>query len=292
MPGKDTVLNAIPPIVAEKLAAFDQLLPEFQASFPYVADVHGERRFERMQVAEVVRYLHALWVCDCKDMLLSVPRTARRYEGRRALQLLANWQQGEVADVVAFLQDKLDGLPFAEITRQWLAALRDGDNQRAERLSHGRRILLNRGFNLHAALDAIFTPPLSDLLEQAAVASAALDHTPEQIARQLDAMESEAYAYYPHPDLVRRNMLVMNALGVQVTGDAADHPGNRTWKVEDTSLPAAPYAQTMIAGAVEMLPSPHGTYAYFPQQDAVEVVEAAIRAATLAAQPDTLSEQG
>src|SRR6185312_6517222 len=115
MAGKDTMVTEMPPIVAAKMAAFDLLLPEFEASFPYVVDMQGQRRFERLEVAGVVRYLHALWVCERKDLLLSVPHTIRRYEGSRALQLLAAWQQGEVAEVVAFLQARLDALPFSEI---------------------------------------------------------------------------------------------------------------------------------------------------------------------------------
>src|SRR5262249_24518733 len=127
MPGNDRVVRVDPPIVIEKLAAFERLLPEFEASFPFVQDMHGQRRLQQLAVAQVVRYLHALWVCECKDRLLSVARTIWRYEGGRALELLVAWQQGEVAEVVAFLQAKLDLLPFAAITREWQAAVRAGD---------------------------------------------------------------------------------------------------------------------------------------------------------------------
>ncbi len=272
MPGKDTVDSTTPPIVTEKLAAFERLLPEFETSFHFVQEMHGQKRFQQLAVADIARYLHALWVCECKDRLLSVPRTVHRYEGQHALELLEGWQQGEVAQVVAFLQARLDLMPFADITAQWQAAVQAGDEPRATRLQHGRLNLLNRGFNLHAALDAIFALSLPELLEQARAAGEQLGHAPARIGQQIAEMATAPYLYYPHPDLARRNMLVMNALGVRVTDNRADQPGNRTWKVEDTSLPATPYAQTLIAGALELLPAPHGTYAYFPETDAAEVV--------------------
>src|SRR6476661_8919461 len=108
MSGKDGTLYAIPPLVQEKLAAFDQLEPTFRASFAYVAQMHGQRRFEAVPVADSVRYLSALWVCDCKDALLSVPVTLPRYDRRRALDLLLGWQEGRTSDVVMFLERKLD----------------------------------------------------------------------------------------------------------------------------------------------------------------------------------------
>jgi hypothetical protein len=281
MPGKRSEDSTNPPLVAAKLAALDSLAPEFEASFPYVQEIHGHRRFQQLRVADVVRYLHALWVCECKDLLLSVPHTIGRYEGHRALELLAIWQQGETAEVVAFLQARLDTLPFEEITRQWQIAVRDADERRADRLAHGRLVLLNRGFNLNAALDAIFAPQLVDPKEQLRTASAGLGHTSEQISQQLAEMETDAYSYLPHPALARRNMLVMNALGVRVTDNAADRPDNRMWKVVDATLPALPYAQTLIAGEVEQLPTPRGSYGYFPDEDLVRTVLNTLAAPTL-----------
>jgi hypothetical protein len=270
MAGNDAGVPTNPPIVTEKLAAFERLLPEFESSFPYVQDMHGQKRFQELTVADVARYLHALWVCECKDLLLSVPHTIHRFQGRRALELLSLWQDGTTDEVVAFLQAKLDLMPFADITRQWQAAVREGDEQRIGRLHHGRLVLLNRGINLNTALDASFSLSLPDLLQQVRAASAPLGHTPEQVARQLAEMETQAYAYYRHPALARRNMLVMNALGVRVTANADDQPGKRTWIVAQPTMPAGPYAQVLISGAIELLPAPHGTYTYFPSVDAAE----------------------
>jgi hypothetical protein len=105
-------------LVAEKLAAFERLQPEFETSFQYVQAVQGQRPFGNFSIADTVRYLDALWVCERKDGLLSVPRTLGRYEGRQCLELLRDWQAGETTGVVLFLQRKLDTLPFGELTRQ------------------------------------------------------------------------------------------------------------------------------------------------------------------------------
>lgn len=272
MPGKRSEDVANPPVVTSKLAALDLLLPEFETSFPYVQEMHGQSRLQQVSVENVVRYLHALWVCERKDFLLSVPGTIHRYEGRRALELLAAWQQGEVADVVAFLQAKLGDLPFAEITRQWQAAVRDADEQLAERLAHGRRVLLNRAFNLNAALEAIFTPQAPELLEEVRTASESLGHTPEQIEQQLADMETEVYSYLPNPALAQRNMLVMNALGVRIADNAEFEADNQPRRSEDSGSLASPYAQTLIIGEVEQLPAPHSSYGYFPGADTVRAV--------------------
>jgi hypothetical protein len=90
--------------VKQKLDAFERLQPEFAASFPFVQEVHGQRRFAAFPVAETVHYLHALWICDCKDRLLSVFKSSLRYEGRYCLDLLRYWQKGETAAVVAFIE--------------------------------------------------------------------------------------------------------------------------------------------------------------------------------------------
>jgi hypothetical protein len=59
-------------LAEQKLAAFEQLQPEFEARFRFVQEVHGQRRFAAFPVASTVSYLHALWVCECKDRLLNV----------------------------------------------------------------------------------------------------------------------------------------------------------------------------------------------------------------------------
>src|SRR5712691_10892687 len=104
-------------IIRQKLTAFEQLQAEFEECFRYVQDVHGQKRFPTISVADSVHYLHALWICECKDRLLSIYKNIERYEGRYCLELLRLWQEGDNTDVVAFLHRKLDMLPFADITR-------------------------------------------------------------------------------------------------------------------------------------------------------------------------------
>ncbi|HKB47485.1 MAG TPA: hypothetical protein VKC57_07290, partial [Ktedonobacterales bacterium] len=62
----------LPALVAEKLAAIDRLEPAFVASFQYVQDVQGQKRFAQFPISSTVEYLHALAVCDAKDRLLGV----------------------------------------------------------------------------------------------------------------------------------------------------------------------------------------------------------------------------
>src|SRR5713101_3850694 len=90
-------------LVNQKLAAFEQLQAEFEVSFHFVQDVHGQRRFLTFPVEHTVRYLHALWICECKDRLLSIYKNIERYEGRHCLELLRDWQEGDTANVVAFV---------------------------------------------------------------------------------------------------------------------------------------------------------------------------------------------
>ena len=92
--------SAIQELVNEKLATFERLQPEFEACFHFVQLVHGQQRFNKFPLANAVRYLHSLWVCECKDRLLSIYRNIERYEGRYCLELLLRWQEGETADVV------------------------------------------------------------------------------------------------------------------------------------------------------------------------------------------------
>ncbi len=54
--------------------------------------MHG-RRFPAYPVMETVHYLHALWICECKDRLLSVYKNIERYEGCYCLELLRRWQE-------------------------------------------------------------------------------------------------------------------------------------------------------------------------------------------------------
>ena len=251
---------AVPPVVAEKLATFDHLQPEFEASFRYIQDVQGHQRFPTFPINAAVRYLHALWVCECKDRLLSVPRTIERYEGMLCLELLHRWQAGEVTEVVEFLQRKLDSQPFSVLTRQ-IETLQRQEDERAsalsqgtfiERLKHGRLILLNRAMNLMHALEPIFTLPPQRVLSDVQAACVHYGHQPEQIKQQLAALQTDLYAFVAHPALAQKNMLAMNKLGIQVTSDASDQPGQRSARIAEPTMPDRPYAQEVIEGYVEM----------------------------------------
>jgi hypothetical protein len=239
---------AEPRLIAEKLAEFDRIRADLHASFTYVQEVHGQRCFASFPVAYTVRYLHALWICECKDMLLSVPRSRSRYEGHRALELLRDWQAGETADVVALLEEKLELLPFLEITRGVQAAVRGRNRARVQRLGHGRGVLLNRARNLGLALEAIFEPSPEQLNHKVREASMQYGHTVEQCAAQLAEMQTPLYGYVRHPALARRNMLVMNMLGIAIADNDADRPGRRTAYVQIPILPHRPYAEHVIMG--------------------------------------------
>src|SRR2546425_7273400 len=180
-----------PILIEQKLGAFEQLQPEFEECFRYVQDVHGQKRFPTLSVADSVHYLHALWICECKDRLLSIYKNITRYGGRYCLELLQRWQEGETADVVIFLQRKLDTLPFADLTSQIQQAQHHGGmDGLAQRLVHGRLILLNRGMNLMNILDAIFVLPEYELLKEVQIACRQYGHQPDQIEKQLAELET------------------------------------------------------------------------------------------------------
>lgn len=243
-------------LAQQKLAAFERIRPEFEASFRFVQDVHGQQRFATFPVHETVHYLHALWVCECKDRLLSVYKNITRYEGTRCLMLLQHWQTGENAEVIDFLQQKLDGMPFAELTRQIEAVqrARQPDGHTVRRLVHGRSILLNRGMNLMQALDAIFLLAESDLREAVQAACVSYGHRPDQLEQQLVAMADPLYAYAPHQNLARLNMQLMNALGMTVMSAPGDLPGTRSERVlAPLRHSHQPFAEHMVAGYVELI---------------------------------------
>ena len=173
-------------LARQKLAAFEQLQPEFEANLHFVQEVHGQRRFTAFPVIETVHYLHALWVCEWKERLLSVYMNIGRYEGQQCLSLLQRWQEGETAAAVALLQRKLGGLPFADLTRQIqeATAVRQADDGLLQRLVHGRLVLLNRDMNLMQAFDTIFALPEDDLISEVHVACAHYGHAPSQIEQQ------------------------------------------------------------------------------------------------------------
>lgn len=245
-------------LVKQKLAAFEQLQPEFEQCFQFVQQVHGQQRFSTFPVASSVRYLHALWICECKDRLLSIYKNIERFEGTYCLQLLLRWQEGEAADVVDFLQRKLDTMPFADLTRQIHEAesYYKGDGL-AHRLIDGRHVLLNRGMNLMQAFDAIFALPQEQLTDGVRAACAQYDHRPEQIELQLAELRTDLYAYAPSQLLAQRNMELMNKMGLHVMSKPSDQPGNRSWRILEPSVPPGPFAEQVIEGYVELTAPQH-----------------------------------
>lgn len=210
------IRQSLPPLVEEKLATFARIEQLFEVSFQFVQEVQGQRRFSTFPIAYTVGYLHALCVCDRKDRLLSVPRMGDRYEGEHCLELLRDWQNGHFTGVVQFLQRKLDGLTFAEVTRQLEAARLGSDlDAVALHLERGRLVLLRRGINLHLALEPIFSLRDHTVNQQVREACAYYGHTPEQIEEQLRELRSPAYAFVRHPALAQRNMVLMDRVGVR-----------------------------------------------------------------------------
>lgn len=244
----------MPPLVQQKLEAFEQLQPEFEASFQFVQQVHGQKRFSAFPVAYSVRYIHARWVCGCKGRLLSVQRTVKEDEGRLCLQLLRKWQEGDTASVVAFLYRKLDMLPLAGITQQIQEARRSSqDDGLVQRLEHGRLVMLNSGMHLLLALDAIFALKEEDFLREVRAACEQYGHLPQRIEEQLEQMTSMLYSYMPHQVLAQRNMLVMNKLGVDVLSRPLDLPGKRSWRVVPPTEPLSPFAEHVVEGYQELV---------------------------------------
>jgi hypothetical protein len=196
-------------------------------------------------------------------MLLSVPVAGRRrkgtddrferYEGQYALELLRQWQEGKTADLVDFLELKLDYAPFGLIMRSLETAIQNGDRALARRLAHGRTILLNRSNNLVCALRNIFALRPDGQQREVHEACAQYGHTIEQCDDQLAAMNSALYAYVPHPQLARRNMQLMNTLGLKITDNAADRPGRRTASVQRPAMPQYAYADYVVVGATTLL---------------------------------------
>ena len=243
-----------PPVVREKLAVFEQIQPEFEACFRFVQDVQGQKRFPSFPVSETVHFLHALWLCECKDRLLSVYRNIERYEGRYCLELMRSWQNGDSSGVVAFIQRKLDMPPLAQLTQQYELAQRSGgDFGLARRLAHGRVVQIVRSMNFLHALDAIFALSPDELQQQVQAACAEFGHRPEQIEQQLAEMEKPIYGFVPHQALAQRNMTVMNALGMQIMSYSSDQPGHRSWRVLEPTVPPGPYAQHVIVGYLERI---------------------------------------
>lgn len=269
-----TSLHTRTPLVQQKSAAFEHLQAEFESSFRFLQEVHGQRRFSAFPVRETVHYLHALWICDCKDRLLSISRTIQRYEGTRCLDLLSHWQEGETAEVIAFLQQKLDTLPFADLTSQLqqAQAASPEDAGSVRRLVHGRQVLLHRGMNLLHALEAICVLSPGDLLWEVQEACRFYGHDPSQITHQQIAWENPLYACVPHRLLARRNMQVMNTLGKVVMTQPTNRPGERSWKAVAPARCASSFAEEVIRGYVQLTSPTHNNvkahrFVDLPEQD-------------------------
>jgi hypothetical protein len=244
---------------ARKLTEFARIEDEFIASFIFVQEVHGQRRFDSFSLEHIVRNLHALYICELKDRLLSVMNTVDRFEGERCLRLLRDWQEGATAEVITFIHRKLDNLPFGEVSRQIERSARSGDAQTASRLAAGRVVLLNRNFNLSHALHAIITPEPEQLRAEVVALCAQLDHTPTALDQQIASLRTDLYAYAPSPALARRNMLLMNRLGVQVADAAGVRPPLAPAEegvdraITPVAQPAPPYAQEIIPGVMTLV---------------------------------------
>lgn len=253
------VSSAMPVIIKQKLEAFERLQPEFEASFQFIMDMHGQKRFESFSIADIVRYLHALWVCEYKDRLLSIYKNIERHEGRTCLELLRQWQEeGDSSAVIAFLQRKLDMLPLATITRQiYEARFKHRNDGLAQRLLHGRKVLLNRGINMMLAFDAIVALSEEALLKEVQDACKFYNHLPAQITGQLAEFDSPLFAYIPHQALAQRNMTVMNKLTIDGIQIPVDLPGDRSWRVVSPVEPLSPFAEHIVAGYLELTAPVH-----------------------------------
>ncbi len=246
-------------LAKQKLKAVDLLQSEFETSFLFVQQVHGQRRFSTFPVLEIVHYFNALWICECKDRLLSIYKNIERYEGSQCLNLLWHWQQSDTPDIIDFLHAKLDGFPFVQLTQQILEAQNSHpvDDATVRRLLHGRQTLLNRSMNLMQALEAIFTLSDQDLIYEVRDACAIYGHSPTQIEQQLATMDVPLYSYVPSRILAQRNILVMNKLGINVMTLPTDRPGERTWKVEAPTEPMPSFAMQAIDRYLELTSPTH-----------------------------------
>ena len=253
-----TKTEEVPEIIEQKLATFAAMREEFEASFRFLQEIHGQKRVETFSVADAVRYLHARWICERKGRVLSIAKTSKEYEGGLCLELLRDWQAGDTASVVDFLSHRLDMLPLSDITRQMQELDKEQrDKGLLKRLEHGRLVMLNRGMNLMHLLDTLFVLSEEELLQAVRDACVQYGHTPNQIAYQLQEMDSTLYSYIPHQSLAQQNMLVMNTLGTAVLVLPDDAPGQRSWRVVEPTEPNSPLAEHVVEGYEELVSPSH-----------------------------------
>jgi energy-converting hydrogenase A subunit M len=248
------VTTQIPELVQQKLDAFERMQAEFEQCFHFKQEVHGQKRFSSFSIGQIVYYLHALWLCERKDRLLSVYAHSRRYEGERCLELLRTWQMGCSSEVIAFLLAKLDMSSFAQFTAQIEEARqRSADNILTRLLERGRLLQLNRGINLVHALETISALNEEDLLAEVSTACAQYSHTPAQIEAQLAETATPLCSFRPHAALAQRNMVLMNRVDANVFAQIAESSSAHFWdlKSPDRSEPA--FAEQVISGYLPML---------------------------------------
>ncbi|GHO73712.1 hypothetical protein KSD_14830 [Ktedonobacter sp. SOSP1-85] len=169
------------------------------------------------------------------------------------MELLRGWQEGKTAPVVAFLERKLDGLAFTGLTRkiEKAATARPPHEDLAQRLAHGRLILLNRRMNLLRALDAIFALSESDLLQEVHAASVHYGHSPQQIEQQRAQQDDTLSSSVLHPLLAQRNMVVMNTLGIHAITQQAAGGRAPSWSVVTPTDPSRPFAEYLMSAYQE-----------------------------------------
>jgi hypothetical protein len=246
--------TSTPELVKQKLATFAEIQTEFERCFRFKQEVHGQKRFTSFPIDQLVFYLHALWLCECKDRLLSVYKNIRRYAGERSLELLQAWQEGDNAGVVAFLLQTLEIQSIADFTAQIDRAQQHGAGQGAlQRLEQGRQIQLNRGINLMHALEAISALSPVRLLDEVRQACERYGHTPAQLQEQLAAMATPVYTYRPHALLAQKNMTVMNHLDMDGLARGIEGPHAQAWLFKAPEQPRAPFAEQIIPGYLQML---------------------------------------
>ena len=268
------VASASTTLVAQKLQAFARLEQSFESSFTFAQEIQGQRRCSGVPVRHIVCYLHALYVCAVKDRLLGIPRTGDRYEGQECLRLLREFYDGVTAGVIALLERKLDGSSVAELTRELESAPPEATPaelaQRARQLRRGRQVLLNRLANRAQALDNLCGLAEEDLCRQVRQACTHHGHTPRQIERQLAELNTPVYQTFPHPDLARRNMLVMARLGVMAgDGHAHEYPAIES---NEHTMPEPPFAEEVIHPYYDLTPPWHNNPADIHLRHTTEIL--------------------